>query len=408
MVAVESDPAAVRTLSSGSNRRFWRAILSTDVHDLISRTKTGKAQSASKILEAGGLRPGQADLLVAGPPCQPFSKSGFWATNGARRLLDPRAATLDAFLDVLALSRPRAFLLENVPGISFSDKDDGLLYLKSKVKGLGYSFYPDKLNAAGFGVPQTRERVFVVGCADLDLTFNFPAPTHALPKKENLAQGAIPFSEIPEDPEGLQRPLTAWDAIGHLEEEGDAALELRGKWRCVLPTIPEGANYLWHTHRGGGIPIWGWRTRYWSMLLKLAKCRPSWTLTAQPGPAIGPFHWLNRRLSRREMAAIQTFPEDYEITGSNREAQVQLGNAVPSALAEAIGLQIKSNFFQDEGADSSCLSLLPRRHSDLPPPEKHHLPETLPPHIRRLARRRKSDHPGVGRGPGARKARNTL
>ena len=70
-----------------------------------------------------------------------------------------------------------------------------------------------------------------------------------------------------------------------------------GKWADLLPSIPEGENYLWHTARGGGMPLFGWRTRYWSFLLKLAKDRPSWTIQAQPGPATGPFHWTNRRLS---------------------------------------------------------------------------------------------------------------
>ena len=72
--------------------------------------------------------------------------------------------------------------------------------------------------------------------------------------------------------------------------------------------IPEGLNYLHHTERGKGEKLFGWRRRYWSFLIKLSKRRRSWTLTAQPGPAIGPFHWKNRRLARIELARLQTKP----------------------------------------------------------------------------------------------------
>ena len=74
----------------------------------------------------------------------------------------------------------------------------------------------------------------------------------------------------------------------------------------LLPSIPEGENYLWYTNRGGGLQLFGWRTRYWSFLLKLAKSLPSWTIQAQPGSAIGPFHWRSRKLTTREMCRLQT------------------------------------------------------------------------------------------------------
>jgi hypothetical protein len=71
-------------------------------------------------------------------------------------------------------------------------------------------------------------------------------------------------------------------------------------------------------------------------LLKLAPDKPSWTIQAQPGPAIGPFHWNSRYLSELEMKRIQTFPDNYKIEGPKREIQRQLGNAVPPKLAEGI------------------------------------------------------------------------
>src|SRR5262249_44394676 len=151
------------------------------------------------------------------------------------------------------------------------------------------------LNAADYGVPQHRERVFIIGSRD-GRPFQFPTQTHGDPS--NVYEGTLePFR-------------TAWDALGDLPMLlNDPALRTTGKWADLLPSIPEGENYLWHTNRGGGEPLFGWRTKYWSFLLKLAKNRPSWTIQAQPGSAIGPFHWCDRKLSSRELCRLQTFPD---------------------------------------------------------------------------------------------------
>ncbi|TAV19043.1 hypothetical protein ELI35_37680 [Rhizobium ruizarguesonis] len=122
------------------------------------------------------------------------------------------------------------------------------------------------LNAADYGVPQMHKRVLVVGARD-GTEFRFPNPTHA---------GA-------DEPTSTEHPrhLTAWDALHDLPEPDGSEAEIKGKWAELLPTIPEGNNYLWHTDRGGGEPLFGWRRRYWSFLLKLAKSQPSRTNPAQ-------------------------------------------------------------------------------------------------------------------------------
>src|SRR6266704_32311 len=73
------------------------------------------------LLETGGVKCGEPDVLIAGPPCQPFSKSSYWAAGAPGRLRDPRAATLDGFLRVLEGTLPQTFLLENVHGIAYSE-----------------------------------------------------------------------------------------------------------------------------------------------------------------------------------------------------------------------------------------------------------------------------------------------
>lgn len=235
---------------------------------------------------------GQIDIVIAGPPCQPFSKAAYWREDGASGLDDPRSRTLSAFLRIVALTRPRAFLLENVPGFAVSGRAGGLDRMLRGVErinnaiGSRYRVCWAKLNAAAFGVPQIRERVFLVAAED-GRTFTFPKPTHRSgPNEEQQSSLAI--------------YTTCWDALGNRPEPPGETLEMKGKWAALLPSIPEGENYLWHTKRGGGLPLFGWRTRYWSFLLKLAKDRPSWTIQSQSGSANGPFHWSNRRLSTAE------------------------------------------------------------------------------------------------------------
>ncbi|QFU75347.1 DNA cytosine methyltransferase [Halioglobus maricola] len=391
-VAVECDPVSIETLRFTENRKWWKSteICSEAIEDV----------SSERLLEMANLGVGEARLLVGGPPCQPFSKSGYWHSGDAQRLDDPRANTLSEYLRVLEDSLPEVFLLENVPGLAFSEKDDGLKLLKSEVaainkrQGTNYSLKAAQLNAASYGVPQTRERVFVIGHRD-GKEFEFPEASHQLPPRVDMSAG---ITDMPPRRVvgGLQPWSTAWDALAKIKTPDDPDLHVRGKWADLLPSIPEGHNYLYHTERGKGVPLFGWRRRYWSMLLKLAKNRPSWTLTAQPGPAIGPFHWENRRLSSRELCALQTFPADYQIVGNCMMSHRQVGNAVPSALAEVLGREIRRQFFEETQV-STIPTLLPQRQKRTP---------SVSP-VAPVAKKYEhligdyEEHPGTGRGPGA-------
>ncbi|MEZ5979639.1 MAG: DNA cytosine methyltransferase [Planctomycetota bacterium] len=328
---VEMDGEAVATLCA--NRSKWPV---THAKLVPKRSRNSTDISPEEVVDEAGVEP---DLLAGGPPCQPFSKSGYWHNGDSARLDDPRADTLESYLRTLELARPRAFLLENVPGLAFNNKSEGLTFLRDRIRlinrraGTNYTFKAARLNAAEYGVPQLRERVFVVGHRD-GLEFDFPEPTHVKPPPVDMTDPR-PHEPVRESVDGLEPYSTAWDAIGHLDDpalDEDDDLRVRGKYAELLPTIPEGCNYLFHADKEGRErKLFGWRTRYWSMLLKLEKSRPSWTLTAQPGPAIGPFHWRSRRLSAAELCALQTFPADYKIIGNNRSAHKQLGNAAPSA-----------------------------------------------------------------------------
>lgn len=168
---------------------------------------------------------------------------------------------------------------------------------------------------------------------------------------------------------------------------------MSGKWADLLPTIPEGQNYLWHTERGGGARLFGWRRRYWSFLLKLSKTLPSWTIQAQPGPATGPFHWRNRKLSAAELCRLQTFPDGLRFACRHAEIQKLVGNAVPSALAEILAREIRRQLLGDKVRQVRP-RLLPPRRGDPPAPEPV-LP--IPSKYRALIGEHE-EHPGTGRG----------
>jgi DNA (cytosine-5)-methyltransferase 1 len=332
------------------NRRW--SVIEDDIHNVNSQ----------QMLDAGGLS--EVDMLFGGPPCQPFSKSSYWVKGDTLRLDDPRADTLTAYLRVVRDLKPKVFLLENVSGLAYKGKDEGLQHLLkgiaqiNRTQGTNYLPKWQVLNAADYGVPQLRERVFIVASRD-GKPFQFPAPTHRRPGAD--------LPELIKDQ--LLEGVTSWDAIGDLPEpEESHELSVCGKWGDLLPSIPEGQNYLWHTPRGGGMSLFGWRTRYWSFLLKLAKSQPSWTIQAQPGSAIGPFHWKNRRLSVRELCRLQSFPDNIRFDCGRTEIQRMVGNAVPSLLAEVLAREIRRQYFA--GRISSKPKLLRPKLLPLPKPER--------------------------------------
>jgi len=373
-VAVEQDAACCQFLRI--NRPDW-AVIEGDIGDI----------SSGEILEKAAIKPRDTHLLIGGPPCQPFSKAGYWASGDSKRLGDPRADTLSHYLRVMRDTLPAAILLENVPGFVFKGKDEGYRYFLKSVEeinrqaGTNYVINRCILNAATFGVPQLRERVFLIASRD-GSPFVFPSPTHGPSDDICVAEGL------------LEPYRTTWDALSGLEEYNDcSALKVGGKWGELLPSIPEGQNYLWHTERGGGLRLFGWRRRFWGFLLKVAKNRPTWTIQAQPGTATGPFHWKSRRFSPEELCRLQTFPEGLVFDCSQRDAQRLLGNAVPSLLSEVLARAIRQHFFAEQDSDGPML--LRPAAGQIPAPEP---PAEVPKRFLRLVADHE-EHPGEGLGP---------
>jgi DNA (cytosine-5)-methyltransferase 1 len=327
VVAVEWDDDAADTMEKNASVFFpeLREVLRADLYPLA--TGVGDGVTSRDILRAAGFgsreRP---DLLVGGPPCVAFSKSGFWL-DWKRNGVDPAASLLQAYTKVLAEAKPRFFILENVYALTFDNKASkpAFAQLLKEIDDAGYQCQWRVLNAADYGVPQLRPRLFVVGSRKRDRLPDLPTPTHFGDwERRTTAGGPLPH-------------VSTGEVLQGLVTDPEPEETVRGRWGHLLPEIPPGENYLHFTKvRGHPDPIFEWRSRYWSFLLKLDPQRPSPTIQAQPGPNVGPFHWDNRRLRVPEMRRLFTFPDSFSFVGRRASVQAQVGNSVPPLLAEHV------------------------------------------------------------------------
>ena len=319
--AVERYPDATLTMEKNFPH-LSAAVIRSDILDV----------PTSEILRAAGLR-GRAkpDLLIGGPPCTPFSKSGFWL-DWKRAGLDPDASLLQEYTRVLREAQPRRFILENVYALTYNNQASRGAYarLLREIDEAGYDYQAKVLNAADYGVPQSRPRLFVIGAQKGDSLPDHPDPSHG-GNWERRATG------------NLGRPhVTSGDALD-LVTDPEPEEVLRGQYAHLLAEIPPGENYLYYTaERGHPAPLFGWRSRFWSFLLKLDPGRPSPTIQAQPGPNVGPFHWDNRRLRLAELRRLFTFPDGFEFVGSRSSAQYMIGNSVPPLLARKVAEAVRN------------------------------------------------------------------
>lgn len=358
---IEQCPLCRGTLRS--NRPKWRELPWNDIHDA----------AGLLVPHHLGIETGQLDLLAGAPPCQPFSTAAQWSGKSRRGVDDARAHTLQAFLRLVSKFQPRVVLIENVPTFwneEFGAKNLLLDYFQSdrEIRGK-YSISFSILNAADFGVPQQRKRFIFIA--------------HRIGEEWVWPKGK--FSN---------NPITAWDALHAVN-----SLEYprpKGKWADLLPSIPEGWNYLWHTSAGEGIELFGSRTRFWSFLLKLSKIQPSWTLAAQPGPSTGPFHWDNRPLTKEELLVLQTFPSNWKLRGSYRDHVRMAGNATPPLLAEHLGRQIIKVLYRAPVPRKLKYSISRSRAKPLSSPM-----QAVPEKYYGLVGNH-NKHPGTGKGPNPR------
>jgi len=271
-------------------------------------------------------------IVIGGPPCQPFSKAGYWIGHSRRKGIMDERNLVDEFLRIVRDIKPVGFILENVESILHPKHKIVVDNLVSRISMLGYEYKLIKASALDFGVPQRRNRVFIIGLKG-HFKINEPKKTHcSLDKTKEM--GLKPY-------EAVGKFIEKYDRPEFFEKE---EVTEHGTYGKELKEIPPGKNYFALSERDNpSNPRFKANKRFWSFLLKLHPGVPSWTIAAQPGPWVGPFHWTSRRLRVPEIAAIQTFPENYRFFGTRRSIQKQIGNAVPPLLAKAIVSFLKEN-----------------------------------------------------------------
>lgn len=264
-------------------------------------------------------------ILVGGPPCQPFSKNGYWVRSENRLVeRDPRNM-VSQFLRAVEEAQPSGFLFENVDSVLHKPNKHVIEAFLEAVSLLGYRCTLYRANAADYGVPQNRKRIFIFGVKKQGKAAPpEPKPTHSV---SSDTDGLAPHV-------GVGSFLKDFASDEYFEP---SEVTVNGTYATELASVPPGSNYIalsklagyeGRTFRRGG--------RFWNFLHKLHPDQPAITIAAQPGPWVGPFHWTNRRLRVPEISAIQTFPRGYKFVGNRRSVQKQIGNAVPCLLAEAM------------------------------------------------------------------------
>jgi len=279
----------------------------------------------------------EIDGLVGGPPCPPFSKSRFYRKEKDRGIddIDGYTTVKNYFRAVEELD-PKFFFFENVHGFVFKPHKAALELVEEESDRLGYNIFHKVVNAADYGIAQTRQRFICIGIKKGLEDFQYPITTHSDPKKS--IKGTKPW-------------VTCGDILNDIDFDlpEDDKMQAGSKHKNLLKLVPPGDNYLYFTEeRGYSEPIFKWRSRYWSFLLKLSPNRPSWTIQASHSNNMGPFHWKNRFLRIKEIKRIQSFEDEHIFLGSFKEQWRQVGNAVPPKLANIYAKQLKKQYFKDE------------------------------------------------------------
>jgi DNA (cytosine-5)-methyltransferase 1 len=257
---------------------------------------------------------GKVDLLTGGVPCQSFSQSGL-----RKGLDDPRGDLMLKFIDILNLIKPKVFMIENVKGLLTHDNGNTIKkIIETMNKNDLYNINYKCLDASKHGVPQKRERVFIVGTLkSVDKTFTFP--------NENAGKKVLKDVLI-------DVPVSNG---AKYSEEKISLFKMIPQGGCWV-NLPENLQkeYLGNSFNSGG----GKR----GILHRLSMEKPSLTLLCTPSQKqTERCHPLEERpLTVREYARIQTFDDDYEFIGSVNSQYKQIGNAVPVELAKKMGESI--------------------------------------------------------------------
>lgn len=344
--------AGVGGLSLGFEKQGFNVLIANEydesIADAYSKNHKGTKMIVGDITsldlkETFGSYAGKVDVVIGGPPCQGFSQKGQRKT-----IHDERNFLFKYYVAVVELVKPRYFVMENVPNLLTAENGYFFREIEELFNKMGYSLEHGVLNAADYGVPQNRRRAIIIG------KLNGDAPKLPAPKDEKV---------------------TIWDAISDLAylESGEGAdvqeyknapeseyqKHLRGNATVLynhvatkhspialerLAMIPPnaGKEVLPEEHITKSIYSGTWT--------RMRKDEISVTITTRfDTPSSGKFThpYLDRAITVREAARIQSFPDDFQFTGNKGSQMKQVGNAVPPLLAAAIASVIMNDIKED-------------------------------------------------------------
>jgi DNA (cytosine-5)-methyltransferase 1 len=337
---------------------------------------------SSELLKRAGISRDDVDVVIGGPPCQGFStvgrvkiaslvRAGVWNLRNAhpRFIDDPRNILYKEFVRIVRDLQPKAFVMENVPGMMSYRNGEIVDQIREDFAAIGYRTDARVLNAVQFGVPQVRKRIFFIGTRMDGAKITWPKPTHLEP------EGGMPsLEEFVGGP--LKRPVTVWEAIGDLPDPvegrpGLADFELDynksplseyQKWARDGSSKVHNHVTRYHSERDIKVfsmmkegmwwrdlpaevrELYGYRDDiFHDKMKRLRSDRPSWTVVAhlyKDG-----YMYIHpkqpRSITVREAARLQSFPDMFIFRGSRTDQFKQVGNAVPPLLAKAVANSVR-------------------------------------------------------------------
>jgi len=312
-----------------------------------------------------GIKKGDIDIVVGGPPCQAYS------TVGKRLIDDPRGKLFQEYYRILKEFCPKLFVFENVKGLLSMQKGALIETISSLFSSIGYNMQMKVLNAADYGTPQVRERVILVGTLS-DKPFLYPKPTHynpelGTPRGKSIkpyvtlgeALGDLPSIKTGEcgvhyrcnpqnDYQRLMRENAPSEIVDHEVPNNSKKLV------ALMEALPDGGSPR-------DIPeILRPKSGFANCYCRLWWNKPSTTITRNLGcPSSSRcIHPKDPRpLSTREGARLQGFPDNYVFSGKRGDKHLQIGNAVPTFLSIAIKDAIKDYLAGNPKFDEKELTL---------------------------------------------------
>lgn len=282
------------------------------------------------------------DVIIGGPPCQGFS------LTGRRNFDDERNKLYLAMIEMVHRFQPKAFMIENVPGMATLYKGEVKDEIMKRFIEMGYKMNNKILCSADYGVPQIRKRLVFIGLRDGDSIFEFPEPSLS---KEEYVTCEQAISDLPSLEDSLGSDTMAYDS----EPATDYQKMMRGNCTVLhnhkaidhkqfvkdtIALVPDGGNWK-DLPKGVG---------------DSRKFHMAWTRYRSDAPSRtidtghrNNFHYKwNRCPTVRESARLQSFPDDFVFIGTKGQQDKQVGNAVPCLMAKAVGVQLLKYLDKDE------------------------------------------------------------